>query len=66
MDKKALVSRSKKIRHISFRYYFISDAIKSDEVEVQPCWEDKIVPEFFKKTLQGAVIRKFHDEILNV
>ena len=45
-------SSSKKTRHINIRYYFITDRIKSDEIEIEYCPTDDMVADYFTKPLK--------------
>ena len=46
-------SRSKRTKHINIRYYFITDRIKNDELQIEYCPTDNMVADYFTKPLQG-------------
>ena len=53
LKKNGKKSSSKRTRHIKIRYYFITDRIKNDELEIEYCPTDKMVADYFTKPLQG-------------
>jgi hypothetical protein len=59
-------SSSKRTRHINVRYFFVSDRIKSGEMNVEHCPTGEMVTDFFTKPLQGAKFTKCRDLIMNV
>jgi hypothetical protein len=59
-------SSSKRARHINVRYFFVSDRIKSGEMNVEYCPTGEMVADFFTKALQGAKFTKFRNLIMNV
>jgi hypothetical protein len=59
-------SSSKRTRHINVRCFFVSDRIKSGEMNVECCPTGVMVADFFTKPLQGAKFTKFRDLIMNV
>ena len=59
-------SSSKCTRHISIRYFFVTDRIKNGEVSVSHCPTDEMVADFLTKPLHGAIFRRFRDLIMNV
>ena len=59
-------SSSKQTRHIEVRYYFITDHIERDRVQVSYCPTGDMLADYFSKPLQGSLFRKFRNLILNV
>jgi hypothetical protein len=59
-------SSSKRTRHINVRHFFVSNRIKSGEMNVECCSTGKMVADFFTKPLQGAKYTKFRNLIMNV
>ena len=59
-------SSGKRTRHVNIRYFFVTDRIKSQEVDVQYCPTGNMLGDFFTKPLQGSLFKQFRDEILNV
>ena len=59
-------SSSKQTRHIEVRYYFITDHIERDHVQVSYCPTGDMLADYFSKPLQGSLFRKFHNLFLNI
>jgi hypothetical protein len=59
-------SRSKRTKHINIRYFFITDRVKKEEVSVVWCPTGDMIGDFATKPLQGALFRKFRDQIMGV
>ena len=59
-------SSSKQTRHIEVRYYFITDHIDRDRVQVSYCPTGDMLADYFSKPLQGSLFRKFRYLILNI
>ena len=58
-------SSSKRTKHINVRYFFITDRIRTKEVQVQYCPTDDMVADYFTKPLHGAKFLKFRKMIMN-
>ena len=60
-------SSSKRTRHINIRYFFVTEHIASKEVSVTYCCPTgDMMADFFTKSLQGSLFKKFRDQILNI
>ena len=59
-------SSSKRTRHINIRYYFITDRIKNDELEIEYCPIDDMVTDYFTKPHQGKKFLQFRKTIMNL
>jgi hypothetical protein len=59
-------SSSKRTRHINVGCFFVSDRIKSGEMNVEYCPTGEMVADYFTKPLQGAKFTKFRTIIMNV
>jgi hypothetical protein len=66
LEKNGRASSSKRTRHINVRYFFITDRIKSRELNVAYCPTGDMVADYFTKPLQGSAFRKLRDIIMNV
>jgi hypothetical protein len=53
------VSSSKRTHHLNVRYFFFTDRIASNEVNIQYC-------PTAEKPLQGSIFKKFRDFIMSV
>ncbi len=65
LEKNGRGSSSKRTRHINVRHFFVSDRIKSGEMNVEHCPTGDMVADFFTKPLQGAKFTKFRNLIMN-
>jgi hypothetical protein len=59
-------SSSKRTKHINIRYFFITDRVSKEEVSVVWCRTGDMIGYYATKPLQGALFRKFRDQILGV
>jgi hypothetical protein len=66
LDKNGKASSSKRTKHINIRYFFITDRVKKKEVSVVECPTGDMIGDFATKPLQGALFRKFRDQIMGV
>ena len=66
LEKNGKASSSKRTKHINIRYFFITDRIDKGEVSVVWCPTGDMTADFMTKPLQGALFRKFRDQIMGV
>jgi hypothetical protein len=66
MEKNGKASSSKRTKHINVRYFFITDRIQKGEVSVAWCPTGDMIGDFMTKPLQGALFKKFRDQIMGV
>jgi hypothetical protein len=66
LEKNGKASSSKRTKHINIWYFFITDRVKKEEVSVVWCPTGDIIGDFATKPLQGALFRKFRDQIMGV
>ena len=66
MEKNGKASSSRRTKHINIRYFFITDRIKNKEVSVVWCPTADMIGDFATKPLEGALFRKFRDQIMGV
>jgi hypothetical protein len=59
-------SAGKGSKHVSIRYFFITDRIEKKHIKVKYCPTKEMIADFFTKPLQGALFYKFRDVILGV
>ena len=59
-------SSSKRTKHINIRYYFITDRIKNDKLQIEYCPTDNMVADYFTKPLQGKKFFQFRNTIMNL
>ena len=66
LEKNGRASSSKRTKHINVRYFFITDRVNKQEVSVVWCPTGDMIGDYATKPLQGALFRKFRDQIMGV
>jgi hypothetical protein len=66
LGKKGKASSSKRTKHINIQYFFITDRVSNEEVLVVWCPMGDTIGDYATKPLQGALFRKFRDQIMEV
>jgi hypothetical protein len=66
LENNGKASSSKRTKHINIQYFFITDRVKKEEVSVVWCPTGDMIGDFATKPLQGALFRKFRDQIMGV
>lgn len=57
-------SVGKRSRHLSIRYFFLTDQVQQGKVSVEYCPTDKMIADYMSKPLQGAKFTAFRKAIL--
>ena len=66
LEKNGKVSSSKRTKNINIRYYFVMDRIAMNELSVYWCPTEDTIADFATKPLEGALFRKFRDQIMGI
>ena len=66
LEKNGKASSSKRTKHINIRYFFVTDRIAMNELSVHWCPTEDMIADFATKPLQGALFRKFRDQIMGI
>jgi hypothetical protein len=66
LEKNGKASSGKRTKHINIRYFFVTDRIAKGEVSVVWCPTGDMIGDYMTKPLQGALFRKFRDQIMGV
>jgi hypothetical protein len=66
LEKNGKASSSKRTKHIDIRYFFITERVSKEEVLVVWCPAGDMIGDCATKPLQGALFRKFRDQIMGV
>ena len=66
LDKNGKASIRKRTKHISIRYFFITDRFSQGGVLLVWCPTRDMIGEFMTNPLQGDLFRKFRDQIMGV
>ena len=64
LEKNGKASSTKRTKHINIRYYFITDRVRNGELTIQWCPAGDMIGDFMTKALQGALFKKFRDQIM--
>ena len=59
-------SSSKRTKHINIRYLYINDRVAKGEVSIVWCPTGDMIADYMTKPLQGAMLRRFRDQIMGV
>ena len=51
-------------RHIDIRYFFVKDRVDNGDIRIVYCPTEDMVADFFTKTLQGSLFKKYRDMIM--
>ena len=59
-------SKSERSRHISIRYFFVHDRIKSGEIKLQYLNTEEMIADILTKPLQGSLFKYLRSKLLNI
>jgi hypothetical protein len=66
LEKNGKASSSKRTKHINIRYFLITDRVSEEEVSLVWCPTGDMIGDYVTKPLQGALFRKFRDQLMGV
>jgi Reverse transcriptase (RNA-dependent DNA polymerase)/Zinc knuckle len=66
LENNGKASSSQRTRHINIRYYFVTDQVKKNHIQIQYCPTETMVADILTKPLQGSLFRQFRKLILNL
>ena len=66
MEKYGKASCSKQTRHLDVKYFYITDHVKSGDIEIQHCSTDRLPADFMTKAVQGSLFIKFRNMIMGL
>ena len=66
LEKNGKASSSKRTKHISIRYFFMTDRIKKGDVSVEWCPTELMHGDFMTKPTQGTLFTETRDQIMGV
>jgi len=66
LEKNGRGSVGKRSRHLNVRYFFVTDRIAKEELQVECCPTEEMTGDFFTKPLQRSLFRKFRQHIMNL
>lgn len=59
-------SSGKRTRHLKIKYFYVTDLIKRNEIELKYCPTGKMVADYMTKPLVGWKFKQFRNEIMNL
>jgi hypothetical protein len=66
MERNGKASSSKRTKHINIRYYFVTDRVEKGELTIEWCPTGDMIGDFMTKPTQGAMFKRFRDQIMGV
>ena len=66
LEKNGKASSSKRTKHIHIWYFFITDRVSKGNVSLVWCPTGDMTGDYMTKPVQGALFRKFRDQIMGV
>jgi hypothetical protein len=66
LEKNEKALSRKRTKNINIRYFFITYRVTKEEVSVLWCPTGDMIGDYAAKPLQGALLRKFRDQIMGV
>jgi hypothetical protein len=66
LEKNGKASSSKHTKDVNIRYFFITDRVNKGDVSLVWFLTGDMIRDFMTKPLQGALFRKFKDQIMGV
>ena len=66
LEKNGKLSSGKQTKHINMRYFFVMGRQEKHNVSVQWCPTGDMTGDFWKRPNQGALFRRFSDQIMGV
>jgi hypothetical protein len=66
LERNGKASSSKQTEHLNIHYSFVTDRIKKGDLSVEWCPTGDMTSDFMTKPNQGALFRKFRDQIMGV
>ena len=66
LEKNGKASSSKRTKHINIRYFFVTDRIEKKDLSVEWCPTGDMIGDFMTKPNQGALFKKFRDQIMGI
>jgi hypothetical protein len=66
LEKNGKASSGKRTKHINIRYFFVTDRIRANELNVEWCPTGLMIGDFMAKPLQGTLFQRFRDLLMGV
>jgi hypothetical protein len=65
LEKNGKQSSSKRTCHMHI-FFFVQDCVINKKITIVHCFSDKMIADYFTKSLQGKLFYKFRDESMNI
>lgn len=66
LEQNGRASASKRTRHFSITYFFVTNLIEQEEVKIEYCPTDQMGADYLTKPLAGSIFNKFRNRIMNL
>ena len=64
LEENSKTSSGKRTRHFNIKYFYITDLIKRNEIQIEYCPTDDMIADFMTKPLVGKKFERFCDKIM--
>ena len=59
-------SSGKRTRHLNIRYFFLTDQVEKNKVNIEYCPTENMIVDYMSKSLQEKKFKEFRKQILNM
>ena len=66
LEKNGKWSSGKRTRHLKIKYFYVTDLIERNEIELRYCPTGKMIGDYMTKPLVGCKFKRFRSEIMNL
>jgi len=66
LEENGKASSGKRTRHFDIKYFYITDLIKRNQIQIEYCPTDEMIADYMTKPLVGAKFRSFRMIIMNL
>ena len=66
LSKNGKSSRTKRMKYINIRYFFVTDKLNKEEILMEWCPMGSMTADYMTKLLQGPLVQCFHDMIMGI
>ena len=66
LEENGRASTSKRTRHFNIKYFYITDLIERNELQIEYCPMNDMIADYFTKPVVGAKFINFRKKIMNL
>jgi hypothetical protein len=66
LERNGKESSGKRTRHFDIKYFYVTDLVSRDEVEIEYCSMDEMLADYNTKPVVGREFLLFHDRFMNL